>query len=526
MPQDQRLLLKHGNPGRDADVCITLDKPCDMNNISTIEQKKCLLRASRKAKALSDNWHSESSRRNTELLLSELLRCPDNVAEFVVASDLSSNDGYFRFGPDATCYGRCTSGMPAETVMEPLLDVSEHVVTNRSSVQLPFDPVQVIDNLRFERYVTNSQGRALPNKILRTIYYAARPAMNVSIRKHLQRLYLSGSEKLPFPHWPVDFTVETLLEQLLVLAMKSQNLDRLPFIWFWPDGADTCTTISHDVETDVGLGFCRQLMDLDDSFGVKSSFPIVPEERYTVSESVLECIRSRGFEINVHDLNHDGKLFSDRERFLRRAQRINEYAKQFGASGFRSGAMYRNVDWFDALEFSYDMSIPNVAHLDPQKGGCCTVLPFFIGKMVELPVTTTQDYSLLYILKDYSTRLWKQQIARIREKHGLISVIVHPDYAIEKSARHVYTQLLEHLCDMRSKGETWIALPGEVASWWRLRSELKLVRDEGSWRIAGRGSERARLAYAELNEGRLTYAVDNSTCEGSSRPARKKRRSQ
>jgi hypothetical protein len=443
--------------------------------------------------------------------------------EFVLAGDLSSNNGYFRFGPDAICYGKCTFGVPAKTIIEPLLDTREHVVTNRSSVQLPFDPVEVIDNLRYERYVTKSHGSALRGKVLRSIYYAARPAMNVSVRKHLQRLYLKGREKRTFPHWPVDFTVEVLLEQLLVLVMKAQNLNRVPFIWFWPDGADTCTTISHDVETNVGLEFCPQLMDLDDSFGVKSSFPIIPEERYTVSESVLECIRNRGFEIIVHDLNHDGRLFNDRERFLRRAQRINEYAKQFGAAGFRSGAMYRNVDWFNALEFSYDTSIPNVAHLDPQQGGCCTVLPFFIDKMVELPVTTTQDYSLFHILKNYSTQLWKQQISGIRERHGMISVTVHPDYIIEKSARYVYAQLLEHLCDMRSNGETWIALAGEVASWWRLRSELKLVREGGSWRIEGNGNERARLAYAELNEGHVTYEVDKGTCEVSSRPARKRR---
>ena len=37
--------------------------------------------------------------------------------------------------------------------------------------------------------------------------------------------------------------------------------------------------------------------------------------------------------------------------------------------------MYRNQDWYDVFEFSYDMSVPNVAHLDPMRGGCCTVMP-------------------------------------------------------------------------------------------------------------------------------------------------------
>ena len=38
-------------------------------------------------------------------------------------------------------------------------------------------------------------------------------------------------------------------------------------------------------------------------------------------------------------------------------------------------AVYRNLDWYAALEFKYDMSVSNVAHLDPQRGGCCTSSP-------------------------------------------------------------------------------------------------------------------------------------------------------
>jgi len=173
--------------------------------------------------------------------------------------------------------------------------------------------------------------------------------------------------------------------------------------------------------------------------------------------------------------------------------------------GFRSAVMYRNVDWYDALDFSYDMSIPNAAHLDPQQGGCCTILPFSIGNILELPLTTTQDYSLFNILKDYSIRLWKEQISLIRAKHGLISLVTHPDYLIDPRARRVYTDLLRFLSELRLQGETWIALPAEVAAWWRTRSRLNLVRFGNSWRIEGNGSERATVAYAVLENDKLTY---------------------
>ena len=233
----------------------------------------------------------------------------------------------------------------------------------------------------------------------------------------------------------------------------------------------------------------------------------MPENRYEVPPAFLDSIRARGFEVNVHDLNHDGHLFADRDEFLRRAARINEYGSRFQARGFRSAVLYRNVPWHEELDFSYDMSVPNVAHYDPQKGGCCTVFPFFAGKILELPVTATQDYTLFNIFEDYTIKLWEQQISSLRESHGLMSFIVHPDYIIEPKPRAVYVALLEHLAELRSRGETWIALPGEVASWWRTRHNLKLVRSGESWRIDGQGHERARVAYATLDGDRLVYSV-------------------
>jgi hypothetical protein len=448
---------------------------------------------------------------NVEQLLKDYFRCPEHFADFTVATDLSCDSGYFRFGSDAICYGQCSSVIPAALVTDARSIACPHVHTNGSTVQLPFDPVQVVDNLRFERYTANSmrgKKKLTTNNALRNLYYLGRPFMPVTVRKYLQKIYFRGWDKVPFPTWPVDRTVENIFEQLLVLAMRSRNLDKVPFVWFWPDGARSCVMMTHDVETSSGADFCPRLMDLDESFGIISSFQIVPEGRYPVPQTFLENIRRRGLEVNVQDLNHDGHLFRDQTEFARRAERINRHARQFGAKGFRSAVLYRNIDWYDALDFSYDMSIPNVAHIDPQPGGCCTVLPFFVGKILELPVTATQDYTLFHILDDYSTHLWRQQISLIREKHGLISFIIHPDYMIAERPRRVYTELLHYLSELRSQGETWFALPREVAAWWRLRNELNLVNIGGSWQIEGKGRDRARIAYAVLDDDRLVYEID------------------
>src|SRR5208282_167067 len=279
-------------------------------------------------------------------------------------------------------------------------------------------------------------------ELIRKSYYFVRGLLPVPVRRHLQRAYFSGWQKLPFPAWPVDFTVDMLHQELLKLSMEAHGVREVPFIWFWPEGAPNCLIMTHDVEGSAGLDFTPQLMDLDESYGLRASFQVIPEKRYEIKEEYVQEIRSRGFEFNIHDLNHDGHLYEEKEEFLRRAKRINEYVHRFNARGFRAGAMYRNADWFDAFEFSYDMSVPNVAHLEPERGGCCTVMPFFIGGIVELPLTTTQDYSLFHILNDYSLDLWKRQLDLIRQRNGLMSFITHPDYLIAQRERKVYESLL------------------------------------------------------------------------------------
>jgi peptidoglycan/xylan/chitin deacetylase (PgdA/CDA1 family) len=421
---------------------------------------------------------------------------------------LQEPSGYFQFGPSVICYGQTISN-PSATVHKHLWDASQHIGNQDRAVVLPFDLTQVVDNLRYEHYVKqSSQDWVLENHWTKKAYYLLRPLLPTCLRRHLQKLALRGWDTIPFPRWPVDRSVDLLFERLLVLTMHTLNLDRVPFIWFWPEGHTACAIITHDVETAAGRDFTGRLMDIDEAFGVKASFQIVPEQRYSVSPAYLDAIRERGFEICVQGLNHDGRLFGNYAAFLRCAQKINHYAEQFGAQGFRSPILYRKVDWFKALSFSYDMSMPNVAHLEPQRGGCCTVMPYFLPDgMLELPLTTTQDYSLFHILEEYSLALWKQQIRIILDGHGLMSFLIHPDYVIQKRAQDIYKALLDYVNRLRSEHRVWVALPREVDCWWRERSGMQLVADNAGWRITGLGSDRARLAYARLDSDRLVYEI-------------------
>ena len=440
------------------------------------------------------------------MLITDYFRCPQEFANLGIEGQINGTRGFFRFGADAVCFGQ-TAGETRPIVNGHLFDAAKAVRFNDRKVFLPFDVNQVLDNLRYERYVGNG-GNWLEAAWAKDAYYRLRPYLPVALRKHLQRAYLKGWEDRTFPKWPVDRSVDSLFESVMVLALEATGRDRFPFIWFWPEGHTACAILTHDIETKVGRDLTGQLMDVDDSFGIKASIQVVPEKRYSVSDAFLDSIRVRGFEINVHGLDHDGNLFQDRATFLQSAKRINEYAAIYGSRGFRSPTMYRNVDWLRYLNFSYDMSIPNVARLEPQHGGCCTVMPYFLpGGMLELPLTTTQDYTLFNVLNDYSTALWKEQIGLILRAHGLISLIIHPDYIFSSRAQDIYRQLLEHLLKLQSNDGVWLTPPGDVDRWWRQRSEMRLVQSGSSWVIEGPGSERARVAYGHLDQGRLAYEI-------------------
>ena len=435
-------------------------------------------------------------------------RCPEGFLSFRRSGDLSPDAGYFQFGPDTICYGRTSNGVHRAQLTSALDDVLPGIAIEGTQIVLPFDPDEVIDNLRLERYLGGQFGEC--TNVLKKIYYGLRPLTTRWLRKYIQRLRAGNWQKVPFPQWPVDTTVESICEKLLLLSLQAKGVDRVPFVWFWPNGARGCVSMTHDIETAAGRDFCPQLLDLDDFFGIKASLLIVPEERYAVTPEFLSQTRDRGFEIGVQDLNHDGRLFDDREEFRRRAVLINRHGQEYGAKGFRSAVLYRKPDWYQDLDFSFDMSMPNVAHLDPQRGGCCTVMPYFIGNILELPVTTVQDYTLFHLLNLRSIDLWKTQLEMILAKNGLATFIVHPDYVIESGTRSVYEDLLRWMAELRERGNLWFALSGEIDSWWRERSRMSVVEAGDSWRIVGEGSRRAVLAFAKVVDGRLTYELTDT----------------
>jgi hypothetical protein len=435
----------------------------------------------------------------------DFYRCPAEFAPFEVRTARMAAKGFFRVG-SAICYGNISAGNAANAPTGDLFDAASAVKISGECVSLCFDPTEVVENLRRERYMEASRSA----HVLRKSYYSFRPGLPFRVRTALQRLVFRR-RRMSFPHWPVDCSVEQIFESLMRLVVEGGGRREIPFIWFWPDRHHAASILTHDVEEESGAAYCETLMDLDDSFGLKAAFQFVPEGRYERVDQLIARARRRGFEANLHDLNHDGRMYLSFKRFQRRAVKINAYAQQYGVRGFRAGSMHRNQDWFDVFEFEYDMSVPTVSHLEPQRGGCCTVMPYFVGKVLELPLTTIQDHGLFYILRERSIDLWKQQIKTISSHHGLMSFIIHPDYIVPGREHSLYIQLLHYLQAFTKEENIWVTLPGDVSRWWRERSQMRLIREGKKWCIRGRGSERASVAYARIADGNLAYFIEATT---------------
>src|SRR6202008_90559 len=90
----------------------------------------------------------------------EFFRCPENGIRFDVTAGLSAAPGYFGFGGDLTCYGKTSAVQVARDCSSNLRDALPAVCMTDDEIKLPFDPDQVVDNLRYERYTCGGKDEA------------------------------------------------------------------------------------------------------------------------------------------------------------------------------------------------------------------------------------------------------------------------------------------------------------------------------------------------------------------------------
>jgi glycosyltransferase involved in cell wall biosynthesis len=243
----------------------------------------------------------------------------------------------------------------------------------------------------------------------------------------------------------------------------------------WPDNKKFAFVLTHDSEGPKGLSRCRELAEMEMNLGFRSSFNFVPEGEYVTPRPLRDFLTTHGFEVGVHDLRHDGKLYSSRADFRRHANMINQYLQDWGAVGFRSAFMLHNFDWLRDLNILYDASSFDTDPFEPQPDGVNSIFPLWVNRStesgyVELPYTLPQDSTLFLLLRQSSIDTWIEKLDWVAHHGGLALVNVHPDYLSFQSfgrsseyTAHLYENLLEYV-SKKYRDEAWFALPKEVAA--------------------------------------------------------------
>ena len=321
------------------------------------------------------------------------------------------------------------------------------------------------------------------------LYYSLKPYLPWRFRMALRRIVARRKRKACGNVWPIN-----------------EAAARQPAGWpGWPDGKKFAFVLTHDVEGVEGLAKCRRLMQLEMELGFRSSFNFIPEGDYAVSREQREELARNGFEVGVHDLHHDGMLYNSRQNFSESAKWINRYLKEWGATGFRSGFMLRNLGWLHDLNIQYDASTFDTDPFEPQPDGAGTIFPFWvpapvaqksevrdqkseIGNQrsvlpsafclqpsgdgyVELPYTLAQDSTLFLMLREKTPEIWFRKLDWIVQHGGMALLNVHPDYLRfpdEPASPHtypvvLYIELLKYIRD-RHGGAYWQPLPRELAA--------------------------------------------------------------
>lgn len=306
------------------------------------------------------------------------------------------------------------------------------------------------------------------------LYYAVKPMMPTELRYGLRRQYTNFLQSIDRTCWPIEerfvrFQFEVVRELLEILGQ-----DSISFKHFWPHGHRFAFVLTHDIETKEGQAFVREVADLEEELGFRSSFNFVPE-RYKLDIDLMQELRERGFEIGVHGLKHDGKLFNSKQQFMKRAESINRYLKEFEAVGFRAPLTIRNPYWMQSLDVEYDLSFFDTDPYEPIPGGCMSIWPFTLGRFIELPYTLAQDCTLTTVLGETTPRIWLQKFEYIKKNNGMALLNSHPDYLKNRNLFDMYVELLT---TVREHNDYWHALPRDVSRWWLKRSGKQ--NDDGS----------------------------------------------
>jgi hypothetical protein len=340
------------------------------------------------------------------------------------------------------------------------------------------------ERMLLERYVPEIDRH--PPSAMRA-YYCVKGLIPQSLRHRLNSAAIRVRKPLEFPSWPcesalVEFWRTWVRQSLEVLGVHDEW-----HVGFWPDGAKSCIVLTHDVESTKGFNRMETMADLEELYGFRSAWNL-PLAQYPIDWQRVERLRARGFEFGAHGLCHDGRLFRSYRDFAELAPILERLAAEHGLRGFRAPSTLRDPRAIATMDFDFDSSFADTDPYEPQPGGTCSVFPFHLSRLIELPYTLPQDHTLIHLLRRSPLPVWTIKAKWIASLGGMILTLTHPDYCGDGVYLKAYEELLKRLSEFDG---AWRALPAEVAGWWKQRAQLRLKVENGQPSITGFGAARA-----------------------------------
>lgn len=312
--------------------------------------------------------------------------------------------------------------------------------------------------------------------MLHSLYYTVKPLIPRRLQIALRRALVQSKRKKYAHVWPID-----------------ERAGRPPEGWTgWPEGKKFALVLTHDIESAKGVRRCLPLAEMEEKLGFRSSFNFVAED-YVIPPDLPETLKGKGLEVGLHGLSHDGNLFRSERFFRKKVERINGYLREWGASGFRSPSMYRNLEWIGDLNIEYDASTFDTDPFEPQPDGAGTIFPFWVpatrhpsscfmlhapcsastGGFVELPYTLPQDFLLYVIMREKGVDIWKRKLDWIADRGGMALLAIHPDYinVDNDECRHdeyptkFHEEILRYIKE-KYQGQYWNVLPKDISRFW------------------------------------------------------------
>ncbi len=330
------------------------------------------------------------------------------------------------------------------------------IIRNSTDLHFNFDYEDAIKNILFEYYCYNKKSiiSYLPFHYRKIPFSIRNIFINYFIRKKFHKKKL-------FPVFPAEKSLEVI--KYIIKTLLSETL----YTFNWPNCKKYCIILTHDVDTKKGFKQIGEIQKVEEEYGFKSSWNVVGK-LYPIEHSILEYLVNKGCEIGLHGYNHDNKIAYQKESEIReKIIDCMDLIKRYNIKGFRSPSYLRSPTLFNVLQdyFLYDSSVPDVDFFSPSNlCGCCSIFPYKVGNLVELPVTIPYEIPLfigyrIAQLNDF----WKPKIDWIKEAGGMILINTHSDPHLSGNLKMIrsYKNLLAYV---KKDDEGFTAKPSEIGN--------------------------------------------------------------